>query len=105
MEIADDNNVRMTIIYLESASIGDTDYQLVWVQIRQWSSGGFRDVIIEATVIVDGDTVVEKCDVMPRYKTFAQLQRHGIKLFDELLLAHPVLSPEAKGQYTGGAHA
>lgn len=87
---------QLDIVYTENRHDGDTESNLVAVGIHRWKCGFVVDVILTATVIVDGEPVVSKKTALSEYWSAADLQRHGIKVFDELLLSHPVLSPEAQ---------
>lgn len=89
-------DATVVVVYSESYTAGDPDDQFVMVEVRRWTSSTRIDTILEATVVVDGEVEVRKFEVLDRYLSVAKVQRYGIKVFDELLLAHPVLSPEAR---------
>lgn len=83
---------KLDILYVENLHDGDSESNLVSVNIHRWSSSlGYHDTVMETIVIVDGETVVQSSKVLS-YDTAAGYQRHGMKVFDEMLVAHPVLA-------------
>lgn len=90
-----DGYTRATIEYLYSECLhgDDPDWGMVSVDIRRWRCGtSHNDVILQRYLIVDGEAVESGREILPRHWTTADYQRHGIKVFDELLARHPELS-------------
>lgn len=80
------------LLYVEYLHDGDSESNLVSVNIHQWARIGYSDVVCDTVVIVDGETVIQSSKILSG-KTNAGYQRHGMKVFDKLLEDHPVLGP------------
>lgn len=81
------------LLYSEHLHDGDSESNLVSVNIHKWTSGiGYRDVVCDTVVIVDGETVIQSSKILSG-NTKAGYQRHGIEVFDKLLEDHPALGP------------
>lgn len=77
-------------IYVERVHDGDSERNSVYCDIHRWTSitSGQRDTVCDTVVVVDGETVIQSSVILP-YNTDAGYQRHGIKVFDQLLADHP----------------
>lgn len=98
-----EKQATMEILYhetLRSASARqDTRYDdpdLIEVSVKRWDAPRETVAILSRTAIVNWERTIddETLIVTVDAKETAQLQRIGIRVFDELKAAHPTLSQE-----------